>query len=209
MTDEIVAIVPVKALAEGKSRLASRLSPEERASLSLRLFDRVLEAVTSTAEIDYCLVVSSDESVRRRAVSGGAEVVDEPAALESVDGDTDHRRHNAALERARSVAIERWNPAALLVVAADLPFLSSADLSGLIERGTSDDTIVLGVDRAGTGTNALFLRPANALSFHFGIKSLAAHRAEATTRGLHFLVHDVPGIATDVDVPRDLEVLAR
>ena len=36
-----------------------------------------------------------------------------------------------------------------------------------------------------------------------------AIRAEAAERGFRFLVHDVPGIATDVDVPRDLEVLAR
>jgi 2-phospho-L-lactate guanylyltransferase len=207
--DDIVAIVPVKALADAKSRLAPRLSPDERASLALRLFARVLEAVTGTAGIDRLVVVSSDEAVRRQARLGGAEVIDEPRAFDSVPGYPNPEQHNAALEYARTVAIERWDPAALLVVAADLPFLSSADLTGLIERGTTEGTVVLGVDRDGTGTNALLLRPANALPFRFGPDSLAAHRAEALQRGLRFLVHDVRGIATDVDVPRDLEVLAR
>jgi len=209
VTDEIAAIVPVKGLATAKSRLAPRLSPDERASLSLRLFDRVLVAITSTAGIDRVVVVTSDESVRDRARLGGAEVVDEPPASDSVDARTEHQQHNAALEHARTETIARWNPAALLVVAADLPFLSSSDLTGLIERGTTDDTVVLGVDRAGTGTNALLLRPANAVPFRFGPNSFAAHRTEASKRGLRFLVHDVPGIASDVDVPRDLEVLAR
>jgi 2-phospho-L-lactate guanylyltransferase len=209
VTDGTVAIVPVKALAAAKSRLAPRLSPDERAILTLRLFERVQEAVTGTAGIDRWVVVSSDESVRGRALVGGAEVVDEPRALDRLTDSADARQHNAALEHARTVAIERWNPAALLIVAADLPFLSTVDLTGLIERGTTDDTVVLGVDRAGTGTNALFLRPPNAIPFRFGPDSLAAHRAEASERGLRFLVHDVPGIATDVDVPLDLEVLAR
>jgi 2-phospho-L-lactate guanylyltransferase len=210
VTDRLVAIVPVKALAAAKSRLAPTLSPDERASLALRLLDRVLSAVTSTPGVDRCLVVSADDTVRLRARVGGAEVVDEPGDPVATGDRSDlQRQHNEALEHARRVAIERWDPAALLVVAADLPFLTSEELSGLIERGATDNTVVLGADRTGTGTNALLLRPADALPFRFGPDSLAAHRAEAFRRGLQFFVHDTHGIATDVDLPRDLEVLAR
>jgi 2-phospho-L-lactate guanylyltransferase len=209
VTDGLVAIVPVKALAAAKSRLAPSLSPDERASLALRLFDRVLAAVSHTASIDRCLVVSPDETVRRRAQLAGTEAVDEPRVVDSGSDQANLKQHNDALEHARRVAIDRWAPAAILVVAADLPFLTSADLDALIARGEADDTVVLGVDQTNTGTNALLLRPADALPFRFGPNSLAAHRAEALLRNLRFLVHEANGIAMDVDEPRDLEVLAR
>jgi 2-phospho-L-lactate guanylyltransferase len=207
VTEGLVAIVPVKSLAAAKSRLAPSLSPAERASLALRLFEGVLAAIARTPAIDRCLVVSPDETVRDHAARAGAEAIAEPMAHATSSASAD--QHNNALEFARRIAIERWSPAALLVVAADLPYLTSGELARLIDRGTEENTVVLGADRTETGTNALFLRPPNALPFRFGPNSLAAHRAEALLRGVSFLVERTDGIAWDVDEPRDLELLAR
>jgi hypothetical protein len=55
-------------------------------------------------------------------------------------------------------------------------------------------------DRPGTGTNALLLRPPDALPFSFGVGSLALHRT-ATARVLLPRWYDAPGTALDLDTP--------
>jgi len=55
-------------------------------------------------------------------------------------------------------------------------------------------------------TNALLLRPPDALPFAFGVGSLARHRA-AEARGLSPRWCDAPGTALDLDTPADLAAL--
>ena len=56
----IWAIVPVKPLRRGKSRLAGRLSEDERAKLNSLLLAHTLKTLTETPDIDEVLVVSRD-----------------------------------------------------------------------------------------------------------------------------------------------------
>ena len=53
---DIVAIIPMKPLSEGKSRLARSLSPEDRASISAGMLRRVLMALRG-ASVDLIWVV--------------------------------------------------------------------------------------------------------------------------------------------------------
>ncbi len=59
------------------------------------------------------------------------------------------------------------------------------------------------------GTNALYLRPADAIGMHFGDQSLAKFRDDAEARGVKFVVHHSDAIALDLDEPSDLERLSR
>jgi 2-phospho-L-lactate guanylyltransferase len=200
VTTRVVAVVPVKALATAKSRLAARLSPAERAEIVLRLLDRVITAAREASSIHRCLVVSTDPAVLTRADARGAEALQEPATGSPMG-------HNQALELARVVVGQRWNPDALLVLAGDLPLLIAADVDALVSLGARPESVVLAPDRNGTGTNALLLHPPDSLAFRFGPNSFAAHSRAAAARGLHLRVYRGRGTAYDVDRPEDLDAL--
>ena len=59
----------------------------------------------------------------------------------------------------------------------------------------------------GTGTNAVCLRLPTRFRFQFGPGSFAAHRAQVITGARAPLAVVQPGLAFDVDVPADLEML--
>ena len=58
----VIAIVPMKPLAQGKSRLAQSLSAEQRADLALGMLRRVVLAIKA-ASVDTVWVVGGDDRV--------------------------------------------------------------------------------------------------------------------------------------------------
>jgi 2-phospho-L-lactate guanylyltransferase len=103
-----VPLVPVKALAEAKGRLAPTVGPLQRRLLAIAMFEDVVAALQAVPGLDKPVVVSPDREVWRRAEAMGCRVVEEPPGA----GDL-----NASLTAAaRSLGDE----SALLVVAADL-----------------------------------------------------------------------------------------
>jgi 2-phospho-L-lactate guanylyltransferase len=60
----------------------------------------------------------------------------------------------------------------------------------------------------GEGTNALLLAPTDVLQPAFGEGSFVRHVAQAVALGLDFRVLRLPGLAADIDQPRDLARLA-
>ena len=54
------AIVPVKPLRRGKSRLSGILTEEERTQLNQELLERTLKTLSELKEVDHVLVVSRD-----------------------------------------------------------------------------------------------------------------------------------------------------
>ena len=67
--------------------------------------------------------------------------------------------------------------------------------------------VVLAPDRAGTGTNALLLRPPGSMPFAFGAGSYARHLALARKHGVAMATYRAAGTAFDVDGPADLAEL--
>lgn len=199
MLGETVAIIPVKGLVAAKSRLATNLTREQRAALVVRFLNLVLVALQGSGSIARCLVVSPDRIILDRAIQAGVEAVDE---LAFGDAERSHGQ-NGALELARKVALSR-DPTALLVLSVDLPFLSAGDVRSLVDLGMSAPGVVIAPDRHGQGTNALLLRPPDALRFQFGPDSYCRHRRDAEARGLRVQVFHTRGTAFDVDVPEDL-----
>lgn len=182
--------VPVKPLSESKSRLSPALDPAARAKLSRRLLAHVLGAAQASGALAGILVVSRDPAVRALAEQQGALALPEP-----------YPDLNLALDAARAEALARGADA-LLVLPADLPLLTAADIIHLrarIERAA----VVIVPSRTG-GTNALALRPPDAIPFAFGEGSCTAHRALAAGCGHAVEVWESPTLAVDVDLPSDL-----
>jgi 2-phospho-L-lactate guanylyltransferase len=115
---------------------------------------------------------------------------------------------NPALEAGRA-ALLLQGAAELVVLPADLPFVTAADIDRLVESGRRGG-FALATDAAGTGTNALYVRPPVPFRFQFGPGSRFLHMDEAARVGLGAELLHIGGLEFDVDGPSDLgELLAR
>jgi 2-phospho-L-lactate/phosphoenolpyruvate guanylyltransferase len=195
VSERIVAVVPVRSLRHGKTRLSTVLSNGAREALLRGIADRVVTAAVDSGLIETVLVISPDEETLAWAAGMGSTVVAVPQP--------EYRLGlNGAIDAGRAWALDR-GASAVISLFADLPLIVADDICGLVARMES---VVLGPDRRGEGTNAMLLRLAGRgpeFTFAFGEGSLAKHLAEARRLGLSVGVHDAPGIAFDLDTPDD------
>ena len=191
----VCAVVPVKDLAGTKSRLAPILDPGARAGLTLYMMGRVVAAVREAGIEDVC-VVSPDPIVLDEAQRRGAT----PLVQES-------RGLNPALEEGRRWALD-LGAKTLLIFPADLPLLEVGDVRAVL-ASANGPSVVISPDGARSGTNALLIRPPDALPFAFGPESFEAHLGAARKRGLDVKVCERPHLAFDLDTAGDLTRLRK
>jgi 2-phospho-L-lactate guanylyltransferase len=197
--DSLMAIVPVKPLAEAKSRLAEVLTEPERVALARRLLERTLVKLTRARGIARVAVISRDEAALKIARKYGAWSI-----LESVPP-AGTMELNGALEQARRVCIAN-GASTLLILPADLPRLRVRDIEKLIALGSPAPCVVISHAARDGGTNALLLHPAQALAFQFGPASFSNHHAAALAAKLPVRVYSSDTVAFDLDLPEDLPV---
>lgn len=192
------AIVPVKPLRRGKSRLAGALSEEERAALNQDLLERTLKTLTNLKELDQVLVVSRDSQALTIARNHGAKTVQE-----------DGQPHlNTALKRA-SVIAQVHATHGVLVLPVDLPLLTPEDVLTLIDRAAKPPVVVIAPDRHHKGTNALLMVPAGQIEYEFGEGSFQRHCERAIASGAKLEVVELPSLGLDLDDPEDLELIRK
>ncbi len=188
------ALVPVKALSEVKSRLATHLTLGQRERLVLDMLKHVLQVLHVSNMLEHIAVVSPDQRVLKEAHNWGAQ-----ALLEEMSG------HNAALYAA-ALQEQAAGTAALLTIAADLPLLQTSDISALVAQ-SARYPVVLAPAREGTGTNALLVRPPLALPYLFGVNSLQRYQEAALQAQLDCTLYHSLGLALDIDTIDDLDDL--
>ncbi|HEY8644004.1 MAG TPA: NTP transferase domain-containing protein, partial [Candidatus Dormibacteraeota bacterium] len=97
---------------------------------------------------------------------------------------------------------------AVLVLSSDLPLVTAASLRRVLGAAAPRGPAAVAAAATGRGgTNALFLRPPDALGLHFGDRSLPKFEADAAARGVDFQVLEDPALALDLDEPADLAAL--
>lgn len=192
------AIVPVKPLRRGKSRLAGTLTENERAELNQKLLEQTLITLSSLKELDQVLVVSRDPQALTIARNHGAKTIQE-------DGQP---QLNTALTRA-TVLAKVQAIQGVLILPADLPLLTKEDVLTLIDSATKPPVVVIAPDRHKTGTNALLMVPPGLIDYEFGEDSFQKHSERAKQAGAHLEVVELPSLALDVDVPEDLEIVRK
>jgi 2-phospho-L-lactate/phosphoenolpyruvate guanylyltransferase len=181
------AVIPIRAFALGKARLAASLDSAERAALGRHWAEQVVHA----AGVLPIVVVSSDPDVRVWATDLDLDVLDDPGSLDGAA--TIGRDHLRARGCSRVV-----------VVHADLP--RAHDLDHLT-RDASQPLVALVPCHRDDGTPVLSV-PANAdFRFAYGPGSFRRHAAEARRLGLGLRVVRDRDLAFDVDVPDDLVAL--
>jgi 2-phospho-L-lactate/phosphoenolpyruvate guanylyltransferase len=190
------AIVPVKPLRRGKSRLSTILSEDERERLNHNLFVHTIEVLQRVEAITDILVVSRDSNVLTEARELNVRTVTENGTPEL----------NNALRRA-SLFSKNFSTEGILIVPADLPLMRSQDVSDFLDVRGIPPVAIISPDRRGQGTNLLYTNPADLLTFSYGMDSFERHVSQAQMKDARVVVFENERIALDLDVPEDYDLL--
>jgi 2-phospho-L-lactate guanylyltransferase len=192
----IWAIVPVKPLRRGKSRLAGLLSEEQRTLLNRYLLEHTLTVLNEISGIEHTLVVSRDPAALALTRSLGGRTVMEDGAPQ----------FNTALKRATIVA-QAQGARAVLILPADLPLVEPSDLEDLLSQGMTPSVVVISPDRRLDGTNGLFINPAGLIEYGYGPGSFQRHCQRCKDAVAKLVVVSSERIGLDLDLPEDLEMV--
>ena len=190
------AIVPIKPLRRGKSRLCEILSEDQRYQLNHQLFIHTIQVLEQVDEISDIIVVSRDSDVLTEARDLGVRTVTENGSPEL----------NNALRRA-SVFAKAFATEGVLIIPADLPLLRPVDVSAFIAERTDAPMAVISPDRRRQGTNMLIIDPSDLITFSYGIDSFNIHCALTQAAGAKLIIHENDRIALDLDIPEDYDLL--
>jgi 2-phospho-L-lactate guanylyltransferase len=179
-----VVLIPVKAFADAKVRLAPALEPAARATLAREMAETV---VSASAPLPVAVVCDDDE-VATWARSLGAVVVWEPG-----------RGLNGAVQAGVAQLADDGTDE-IIVAHGDLP--RASNLAALAGQGG----ITLIPDRRRDGTNVIVVPARAGFAFSYGPGSFARHQAEAVRLGVPARVVDDPALGFDVDNPEDLDL---
>ena len=193
----IWAVIPVKPLRDSKSRLAHILTPDQRAELTSHLLLHTLHAIQESEQIYRTLVISRDPAVLKLARQEGVFTFNEG----------DRQGLNQAVTRAAGVTAAR-RADSILVLPADLPFISAEDIVKLTLLLPADSDqmrpqAIICPDLEYEGTNALLLSPPLEFTFQYGPGSFRKHQQEALQRGRQLTTIELPGVQFDVDTEED------
>lgn len=185
MSGPIGVLIPMKAFADAKGRLAGAVDADGRADLARTMASTVVAAAAPLP----VTVVCDDDGVDAWARSVGAAVI---------------RVHGPGLNRAVEAGV-----AALAADGVPQVVIAHADLprATRLDHCAATQGITLVPDRNLDGTPVLSVPTDAGFRFAYGPGSYAAHVAEAERLGLPWRsLHD-PDLAFDVDDPADLEGL--
>lgn len=181
------ALIAIKQRARCKMRLSETLAPAARLQLVRSMLAAVISAARAARTVRQIVVVSP----QRDTVPADVPVI--------VDTGEDL---NGALTAAHQMLLE-LGCREVVILPADLPTISAADIDGLTHAGAVGG-FAIAPDTAGSGTNALCLASGQPFRFQFGLGSQRRHLREAQRMGLIPQVVRLPGLQFDVDSPADL-----
>jgi 2-phospho-L-lactate guanylyltransferase len=178
----VAVLVPVKAFADAKLRLAPALGHQERADLARSMATNVVRVAAPLP----VWVVCDDDEVATWAHQVGADVIWRPGR--GLNGAvTDGVEHLAGLAHTD-----------VIVAHADLPY--ALDLAWVADF----DGVTLVPDRHDDGTNVACVPTDAGFTFAYGAGSFVRHEAEAARTGRAVRVVREPRLGWDVDLPADL-----
>jgi len=178
----VAVLIPVKAFREAKGRLATALSPSQRAELSRTMATTVVHAASPLP----VWIVCDDHDVAEWAIEAGASVLWKPG-----------RGLNGAVNEGVADLADLGLDT-VIVAHADLPHAQT--LAHLAHPGR----VTLVPDRHDDGTNVASVPARGGFVFAYGPGSFARHAAEAARLGLPLRIVREPRLAWDVDRPDDL-----
>jgi 2-phospho-L-lactate guanylyltransferase len=199
MSARAAIVIPIRSLSDSKTRLSPVLDPAARSALTREMLDRVVRAALGAVSRAEVVVISPDPDAL-------AEVGRVDPSIRLILQDSKRPGLNPALEQA-ATAMRELGVSTILILPADLPLVSSADIDNLLRR---DAPVVIAPDRHRMGTNALMVRLdafGEPFVFQFGEESFGKHQDEAARLGVDAVTATAPGTSFDLDTPEDLAQL--
>ncbi len=206
--DTLIAVLPMRGLADGKSRLRDIMPDRVRRAVVLSLLERTARAVLDSGTAKTVLAISPEHEVMGWAERLGLTPLQQANA-----------GLNEALTQATIWARER-NFTSLLALQADLPLITAEDVRALVNtldfppsspslgKGPGSGAMIVVGDRHNLGTTALLLRPLDTMPFHFGDQSFTRHLVAGEARGLRTQAYASRALGFDLDTPTDVAALA-
>jgi 2-phospho-L-lactate guanylyltransferase len=184
-------VVPVKVLAQAKSRLTG-LTGADRSRLALAMAADTVAVAVHAAGVAAVLVVTDDREVGDAATGLGAIVLpDVPAA-----------GLNEAIGYGAAYARQHWPDRGRAALAGDLPALKADELTTALAAAAGHRAAFV-PDADGTGTTLYAATPGAVFQPRFGRDSARRHLADGAAD-----VQDpgLAGLRRDVDTPDDLRL---
>ena len=182
-------LIPIKRLSLAKARLAHVVPSAIRRRLGLAMLADVLR---STDKWNPRLLVTDDPDAEAVGMAFGCVLVADPGT-----------GLNPSVEAGTEAAIS-LGVTSLLVLASDLPLVTTREVASLFE--CEAEVAVAGSSDG--GTNALLRRPPRVINPAFGPSSARLHETSARQQGRSFELIRSPGLQFDIDEPDDLAQLA-
>lgn len=183
-----VIALPVKSLAEAKSRLDPVLSPIERGALTLAMLEDVLDVTLGLPGWETW-VISPDDAVIEITMTRGAHAIEE-----------DRPPLDNAIRQVEEEAAGRLVET-LAVLLPDTPLVTAPALGAALR---TLGAVVLAPSADGTGTNLLVRRPPDVIEPRFGDDSYRRHVRASAEADVPTAVVETPELAFDLDVPSDI-----
>ncbi len=186
-------VVPVKVLAQAKSRLTG-LATADRAELALAMAADTVSAALAAAAVRTVLVITDDPAVGDQMASLGAVVLpDKPAS-----------GLNQALTFGADYARDHWPERGVAGLAGDLPALRPGELTTALDAAAGRGQAFV-PDADGTGTTLYAVAPGASFTPLFGEASRARHLAFGAAE---LNLPELTGLRRDVDTAEDLRKAA-
>jgi 2-phospho-L-lactate/phosphoenolpyruvate guanylyltransferase len=202
--EPIHIVLPMRTVSGGKARLGEVIDAEEREELVLGMLLHTLNVLGDWPVCRRIHLVSPDPVLSAATSAAGVDV-------------TVHRQQGEGLNEGIRLGVSAARiegAASLLVLPGDLPLLSVEALDELLTAADAGVVAAAGgalvaivPSDAGGGTNALMLRPPDAIAPAFGQGSFEAHLRAAEAAGVAVQVVTHPLLGFDLDTPDDLERL--
>ena len=194
----LCAIIPIKPLRQGKSRLSSVLTDDKREELNEFLLISTLDCIRAISEINNIFVISHDPYALSIARDHGANTVFENR----------HTNINKALRKATAAA-KAFNSTRSLIIPSDLPLLTPDDIFSILELIGDPPEMIIVPDRKSRGTNAMFIDPIGAIKYNFGDWSFKKHIEQAERKRIQCKKFVCDNLSFDLDLPEDWEYIGR
>ncbi len=188
-------IIPVKKLADGKSRLKSLLTQEQRKHLILKMLESVVDACIE-AGLDKAYVIGSDPEVEELTKQRGLSFIPDVWC-----------ELNKSLEGVVSILCPK-HKGGFVILPCDLPLLLPEDVK-IIGRLLEYNDVVISPAFGLRGTNALAMKEAHIVKTQFGASSFPKHVSSARACGKRVAIYASLGVCLDIDLPKDLKMLTK
>jgi 2-phospho-L-lactate guanylyltransferase len=193
----VSVVIPVKETGGAKQRLLSVLPAARRQELALAMLEDVLAALTGVQGLGGVILVTVDPQAVALAHSYGAETI--------ADGARDG--HTGAVNAGARHLITHGRDT-MLTLPGDVPLVTTTEIQQLIAAHGPAPAFTIAAAHDELGSNAILMSPPDAVPLRFGEDSFFPHLAAARAAGIEPCVLRLPGLAFDIDNPRDLHHFA-